>query len=149
MSCVRICMLCSFLFLWISCRYCNLLSAQLCSLFLSSYWPNNGRGATNVLQSDRRGILLVKCSLYLSSKFVGKFGGNDVVEIWLIEGFEGSDGVSGNDRDVSGEISTGIFTKFGSPWAKACVIQCGKRCVELGWLKGFSRFCSDVGVDPK
>ena len=27
------------------------------------------------------GVLLVKCSLYLSSKFVGKFGGNDVVDI--------------------------------------------------------------------
>ena len=35
----------------------------------------------NVFQSNRRGFLLVKCSLYLSSKFVGKFGGNDVVEV--------------------------------------------------------------------
>ena len=32
---------------------------------------------------------------------------------------------------------------------KACVIQCGRRCVEAGGLKGFSRNCSDVGVDPK
>ena len=32
---------------------------------------------------------------------------------------------------------------------KACVIQCGRRrCVEVGGLKGFSRICSVVGVDP-
>ena len=36
---------------------------------------------TNAIQSNRRGILLVKCSLYLSSKFIGKFGGNDVVGV--------------------------------------------------------------------
>ena len=32
---------------------------------------------------------------------------------------------------------------------KACVIQCGRSCVEVGGLKGFSRICSDVGVEPK
>ena len=39
------------------------------------------RVVTNVFQSIRRGILLVKCSLYLSSYFVEKLGGNDVVEV--------------------------------------------------------------------
>ena len=47
------------------------------------------------------------------------------------------------------EISIGSFTKFGSPWVKACVIQCGRCCVEVGGLKGFSRICLDVGVDPE
>ena len=32
---------------------------------------------------------------------------------------------------------------------KACVIQCGRCCDEVGGLKGFSRICLDVGVDPK
>ena len=40
-----------------------------------------GRGATNVIQSNRRGILLVKSTQYLSSKFVGKFSGNVVVGV--------------------------------------------------------------------
>ena len=29
------------------------------------------------------------------------------------------------------------------------VIQCGRRCFDVGGLKGFSRTCSDVRVDPK
>ena len=99
-----------------------------------------GGGATNVFQSNPRSILLVKSSLYLSSKFVGKFSGNVVVRVLLIlEGVEGSDEVSGNGKDVSDEISRGSFAKFGSP----------RRCVEVGGLKGFSRSCSDMGVDPK
>ena len=87
--------------------------------------------------------------MFFISKFVGKFGGNGVVGVWFIEGVEGSDRVSGNDNDVSDEISIGSLTKSGSTWVKACVIQCGWRCVEVGGLKGFSRICSDVGVDPK
>ena len=55
LSCVRICMLCSCMSLWMSCLYCNLLSAQLCSLLLSRCWPNNGGAATNVFWSNRRG----------------------------------------------------------------------------------------------
>ena len=73
------------------------------------------RGATNVFQSNRGVTLLVRCSLYLLSKFVGKFGGNDVVDVRLIEGVEGSERVSGSDKGVSDEISIGSFTKFGSP----------------------------------
>ena len=53
--------------------------------------------------------------LILLSKFVGNFEGNDVVGVCLIEGVEGSERVSINDKDVSDEISIGSFTKFGSP----------------------------------
>ena len=54
------------------------------------------------------GILLGKYSLYLSFKFVEKVRGNVVVGVLLIvEGFEGSDKVSGKDKDVSDEISKG------------------------------------------
>ena len=70
--------------------------------------------ATNVFRSNRRVILLVKCSLYLPSEFVGKFGGNDVVGVRFIEGVEESERVSENDKDVSDEIWIGSFTKFGS-----------------------------------
>ena len=35
LSCVNICMLCSCISLWISCRYCNLFSAHLSNLLLS------------------------------------------------------------------------------------------------------------------
>ena len=93
-------------------------------------------------------MLLVEFSLYLASRFVGKFGGN-VCEIWLKEGVEGSEKVSGSDKVVSDETSIGSFIKFGSLWVKACVIQYGRRSVVAGGLKGFSRFSSDVGVEPK
>ena len=38
---------------------------------------------------------------------------------------------------------------FGSPCVYECVAQYGSRAVGLGGLKGFSRICSDVGVEPK
>ena len=39
---------------------------------------------------------------------------------------------------------------FGSPCVYECVAQYGRRSVGLGGgLKGFSRICSDVGVEPK
>ena len=38
---------------------------------------------------------------------------------------------------------------FGSPCVYECVVQYGSRVVGLGGLKGFSRICSDVGVEPK
>ena len=38
---------------------------------------------------------------------------------------------------------------FGSPCVSECVAQYGSRAVGLGELKGFSRICSDVGVEPK
>ena len=40
------------------------------------------------------------------------------------------------------------YTKFSSPWENACVIQCGRRCVEVVGLKGLSRMFSEIGVDP-
>ena len=108
-----------------------------------------GGGAINVFQSHRRGILLLKSFLYLSSNFVGKTIGNVVVEVWLVvEGVEGSDRVSGSDKMVSDEISFGSFTKFGSHCVKVCVNQCGRRCVEVRGLNGFSRTCSDDEIDP-
>ena len=65
------------------------------------------------------------------------------------EGVEGSERVSGSDKDVSDETSIGSFTKFGSPWVKACVIQNGRCSVVAGGLKGFSMICSDVGFEAK
>ena len=38
---------------------------------------------------------------------------------------------------------------FGSPCVYECVAQYGSPSVGLGGLKGFSRICSDVGVEPK
>ena len=72
-----------------------------------------------------------------------------MVDICFLEGVEGSERVFGSDRDISDEISLGSFTKFGSPYVKACIIQCGRCCVEIGGLKQFSRFCWDMRVDPK
>ena len=60
-------------------------------------------------------MLLVEFSLYLASRFVGKFGGNGVVAICPNGGVEGSESVSGSDKVVSDETSMGFFTKFGSP----------------------------------
>ena len=50
---------------------------------------------------------------------------------------------------VSVEISMGSLTKFGSPCVNECVVQYGNRDVWFVGLKGFSRICSDVGVEPK
>ena len=50
---------------------------------------------------------------------------------------------------VSVEISMGSLTKFGSPCVNEFVVQYGSRDVRFGGLKGFSRICSDVGVEPK
>ena len=105
LSCLKICIFCSWMSLWKSCLYCYLLSAQLCNLWLSRCWPNKEGDATNVFQSNRRGILS-----NLWSIFVGKYSGNGVVGVWLIfEGVEGSDMVSGSDKDVSDEISIWSF----------------------------------------
>ena len=46
-------------------------------------------------------------------------------------------------------MSIGSLTKFGSPCVNECVVQYGSRDVRFGGLKGFSRACSDVGVEPK
>ena len=43
----------------------------------------------------------------------------------------------------------GLLTKFNSPCVNECVVQYGSRDAWFGGLKGFSRICSDVGVEPK
>ena len=60
-------------------------------------------------------MLFVEFSLYLASRFVGKFEGKGVFEIAIKEGVEGCERVSGSDRNVSDGTSVGSFTKFGSP----------------------------------
>ena len=60
-------------------------------------------------------MLFVELSLYLASRVVGKFDGKGVYEIGVKEGVEGSERVSGSDKDVSDETSIASFTKFGSP----------------------------------
>ena len=90
------------------------------------------------------------CSLYLASRLIGKLKGKSVGNIWLIDGVDGSESVSGRDDSVvSEEISIGSFTKLGSPWVYECEVQYGKRSVDSGGLKGFSRICSDFGVEPR
>ena len=65
-------MLCSRISSWISCLYCNLLSAQLCSRLLSWCCPNSGGVASKVFQSNRKGIFDGDCSRYLASRLFGK-----------------------------------------------------------------------------
>ena len=105
----------------------------------------------NVFQSNLEGIFVDDCSRYLASRLFGKYKGKEVGEIWLIDGVDGSDNVSGSDDDVvvSVEISIGSFIKFGSPCVNDCVVQYGSRKVWFWGLNGFSRICSDVGVEPK
>ena len=89
--CWSIWMLCSRISLWISCRYCSVFSAQLWCLLLSWCCPNGGGGATNVFQSNRRGVFVDDSFWYLASRFVGKFRGKGIGDIWLIEGVDGSE----------------------------------------------------------
>ena len=105
----------------------------------------------NRFQSNLKGIFVDECSRYLASWLFGKFRGKGVGEIWLIDGVDGSDNVSGSDDDVVVivEISIVSFITFGSPCVNECVVQYGSRAVRLGGLKGLSRICSDVGVEPK
>ena len=92
----------------------------------------------NVFQSNLKEIFVDDCSRYLASRLFGKFRGKGVGEIWLIDGVDGSDNVSGSDDDVV--VSVEIYE---------CVVQYGSRAVRLGELKGLSRICSDSGVEPK
>ena len=105
----------------------------------------------NVFQSNLKGVFVDDCSRYLASRLFGKFKRKSVGKIWLNDGVDGSNNVSGSDDDVvvSVEISIWSFTKFGSPCVNECVVQYGSRAVGLGGLKGFLRICSDVGVEPK
>ena len=48
---------------------------------------------------------------------------------------------------MSVEISMGSLNKFGSPWENACVIQYGRRWVDVRGLEGFPRIGWDVGVE--
>ena len=68
-------------------------------------------------------MLLVEFSLYLASRFAGKFEGKGICEIGVKERVEGSERISGSDKDVSDETSIRSFTKFGLPWRKTCVTQ--------------------------
>ena len=74
-----------------------------------------------------------------------------MVKSGLLNGVDGSDNASGSDEDVvvSVEISIGSLIKFGSPCVNECVVQYGSRDVWFVGLKGFSRICSAVGVEPK
>ena len=121
-----------------SCLYCSLFSAQLWSRLLSGCCPNNGGGAVNVFQSILKGIFIDDCSRYLASRLFGKFKLKGGGEIWLIDGVDGSDNVSGSDEDVvvSVEISIGSLIKFGSPCVNECVVQYGSRDVWFVGLKG-------------
>ena len=101
------------------------------SRLLSVCCRNNGGGAVNVFQSKLKGVFVYDCSRYLASRLFGKFRGKGVSEIWLFNGVDGSDNVSGSDDDVnvSVEISIGSFIKFGSPCVHECVVQYGSRDV--------------------
>ena len=83
----------------------------------------------NLFQSSLKGIVVDDCSRYLASRLFGKFKLKGSGEIWLIDGVDGSDNVSGSDEDVvvSVEISIGLFIKFGSPCVNECVVQYGSR----------------------
>ena len=103
-----------------------------------------------MFQSNREGIFDDDYSRYLASRLFGKFKGKSVGEILLNDGVEGSDGVSGNDDSVVSEkISIGSFTMFGLPCVYECVVQYGGLSVVSGGLKGLSRICCDVGVEPR
>ena len=132
--CWSIWMLWSRMSSWMSCLYCSLWSAQLWSRLLSGCCPNIGGVAVNVFQSNLKGIFVDDCSRYLASRLFGKFRGKGVGEIWLIDGVEGSDNVSGSDDDVvvSVEISIGSFIRFVSPCVNDCVVQYGSRDVWFG-----------------
>ena len=127
---------------WMSCLYWSLLSAQLWSWFFSGCCPNNGGGAVNVFQSNLKGTFVDGCSRYLASRLFGKFRGKGFGEIWLIDGVDSSDNVSGSDEDVvvSVEISIGPFIKIGSPCVNECDVQYGSRDVWLGGGGGLGIF---------
>ena len=64
-----------------------------------------------MFQSNPKGIFDDDCPRYLASRLFGKFKGKSVGETSLIDGVDGSEGVSGNDDSVvSEEISIGSFT---------------------------------------
>ena len=52
---------------------------------------------------------------------------------------------------MSDDMSIGSFTKFGSPSENVFIVQCGSPFDKMGGggLKGFSRSCSEVGVETK
>ena len=60
-------------------------------------------------------MLFVQFSLYLASRFIGKFGGIGVCEVGVKEDVERRERVSDSDKDVSDETSFGSFIKFGLP----------------------------------
>ena len=69
----------------------------------------------------------------LRRDYLEKFKLKGVGEIWLIDGVDGSDSVSGSDEDVvSEEISIGSLVIFDSPCVNECVVQYGSRDVWFG-----------------
>ena len=90
------------------------------------------------------------CSLYRASRLFGKFKGKSVGDILLRDGVDGRESVFCRDDSVVSEgISIGSFTKFGSPGIFECEVQYGKRSVDSGGLKGFSRIYYNVEVEPR
>ena len=88
------------------------------------------------------------CSLYLALRLIGKLKGKSVGDIWLIDGVDGSESVSGRDDSVvSEQISFGSFTNLGLPWVYECEVQYGKRSVDSGGLKDFHEFVLMLGLN--
>ena len=50
----------------------------------------------------------------------------------MTEGVDGSDKVSGSDKEVSEVIYFGSFTTLGLPGENVLIIQCGSLCDEVG-----------------
>ena len=97
--------------LWILCLYCSLLSAQLCSRLLSSSWPKRREGARKEFQSEHRGVFVLRSSPFLSVYWLGFFVGKVADGVWPVtEGVDGSNRVSGSDKEVSDEMSIGSLT---------------------------------------
>ena len=70
--------------------------------------------ATKEFQSKRKGLLVLCSSQYLSFSWHEKFAGNLVDGVWPVtEGVNARDSVSGKDKVVSGDISTGWFERLG------------------------------------
>ena len=63
------------------------------------------------------------------------------------EGDKGSERISSIVKGVSDEMSIVSFTKLGSPCVKACVIQYGRRYVEVGGEKNFHELARMWGLN--
>ena len=91
-------------------------------------------------------MLFVEFSLYLASRFVGKFEGKGVWEIGVKEGVDGSERVI---KMCQMKRLLDHLLNLVRLEEKICVIQKGSCSVVVGGLKGFSQIFSDVGVELK